>query len=85
MKIDLKVVTSSKDSVLRVPKGPAFDNSDKQNVFVINGNSAIRREVSTGLKGAEFIEIKSGLNQGERVVTSDISSFRHMKQVEIEN
>lgn len=85
LKIELNVVTSSRDSVLRVPRSQAFDHSERQNMFVVNGNKALRREVITGLKGTEYIEILSGLQEGDRVITSDVSSFRHMKEIEIEN
>ena len=85
MKVDIKVIVARKDNVLRVHNGQAFDNTEKQNVFVLKGNKAIRKEVITGLKGSDYIEIISGINAGDIIILSDISSFRHMKEVDIEN
>ena len=85
MKLELQVVSASRDSVLRVRSGDAFEGSGLENVFVINGNRATRKEVEVGLTGAGYIEIIQGLDSGEVVITSDVSSFRHMKEVEIEN
>jgi HlyD family secretion protein len=69
--------------VLRIKIGPAFDNSETQNIFIIDQDKAIRKEVKFGLKGADFIEIISGMDVGTEVITSDVASFRHMKEIEI--
>lgn len=83
LKLTLKVVTAQSDSVLRLSKGEAFTGSGRYNVFVVEGDKAVRKEASFGLEGSEFIEIISGLNEGDEVVSSDISSYRHMKEIEI--
>jgi HlyD family secretion protein len=85
MNIDLKVTIEKRDSVLRIPTGEAFNKSEKQFVFVLRGDKATRKEIITGLKGSNYIEIISGINIGDDIILSDISSFRHMKEVEIEN
>jgi len=85
MKVDLKVVRASRDSVLRVKLGEAFQGSGLVNVFVIEDNKAIRKEIEIGLYGSEYFEVKSGLMPGDEVITSDVQSFRHMNEVEIEN
>ncbi len=85
LKANLKVATARKDSVLRINIGEAFSHSEKQFVFVIKGKKAVRKEIVTGLKGTEYMEIVTGLKPGDEIILSDISSFRHMKEVEIEN
>jgi HlyD family secretion protein len=85
LKVNLKITTARKDSVLRIHKGEAFNSSEKQYVFVVKGSRAIRKEIMTGLKGREYMEIISGVSVGDVLILSDISSFRHMKEVEIDN
>ena len=85
LKVPLKITTSQKDSVLRVQTGEAFNHSEKQFVFVIKGKKAYRKEIITGLKGRDYVEIISGVSAGDMLILSDISSFRHMREVEIEN
>lgn len=82
-KLEMRVITDRRDSVLRVHKGNAFDNSEWQNAFVIKGNKAVRIRFNAGLAGMEYIEVISGLEEGTRVITSDVSSFRHMREIEI--
>jgi len=85
MKVSLEVVTASRDSVLRVRRGQAIENPGVQNLFFLETEKAIRREAEIGLIGSDFIEIISGAEGGEEIIISDVSSFRHMKEVEIEN
>ena len=85
MKIKLEIVSSQRDSVLRIKKGQAFEGGGKQNLFIISADKAERREAEIGLIGSEYVEIIEGINEGEEIIISDISSFRHMKEVEIEN
>jgi HlyD family secretion protein len=85
MKVGLKIPVARRDSVLRIPNGEAFNNSEKQYVFIVKGGQAIRKEIITGLKGSDYMEIISGANIGDMLIMSDVSSFRHMKEVEIEN
>jgi HlyD family secretion protein len=85
LKINLSVATAKKDSVLRISQGEAFNQAEKQYIFLVKGKKAIRKEIITGLKGSDYLEIVSGVNNGDVLILSDISSFRHMKEVEIEN
>lgn len=83
LKIQLQVVSAQRDSVLRVPKGEAFGTAPIQNVFVLSGDYAVRKEVNFGLFGDDYIEIVSGVENGAEIITSDVSPFRYMKEVEI--
>ena len=85
MNIELLLVTEKRDSVLRIPNGPAFENKGKwQNVyFKVDENRAVMREVETGLKGFEFVELKEGAKIGDEIIVSDISSFRRKKTIDL--
>jgi HlyD family secretion protein len=54
-------------------------------VFVIKSGMAVRQSITTGLIGTEYIEILSGLQAGDRVITSDVSPFRHKKEIVFED
>jgi HlyD family secretion protein len=38
-------------------------------VFVVEGEKVVRKQVSTGIQDGTYIQIVSGLNEGEKVVT----------------
>ncbi|HBE39762.1 MAG TPA: hypothetical protein DDW27_00870 [Bacteroidales bacterium] len=82
MEVELQIVTQKKDSVLRVEYGPAFNKNKHQDLFVIRTGKAVRETVTTGLMGTEHVEIVAGLNPGDRVIISNISRSRHLKEIE---
>jgi HlyD family secretion protein len=84
LEVDLMIITQQKDSVLRVENGPAFNRNKQQDVYVLRDGKAVKVRISTGLVGTDFIEVLSGLNPGDRIITSDVSLFRHRKEVAFE-
>jgi HlyD family secretion protein len=84
MRIDLLLVKNQKDSVLRVRKGPAIDKSGMQKLYVKDGDRAYRKQVEIGLTGLDYVEIKSGVNEGDEIIVSDVSTFRKRKSIEIQ-
>lgn len=85
LEVDIMIVTHQKDSVLRIENGPAFNRNKQQDVYVVRNEKAIRERVATGLIGTDYIEIVSGLNPGDRIITSDVSAFRHRKEVDFKD
>jgi HlyD family secretion protein len=64
---DIEVVVAGRDNVLRVPTTAIQPGS---RVLVLAGEVLEERTVETGLSNWEFTEVRSGLQRGERVVTS---------------
>jgi HlyD family secretion protein len=85
LKADVFLITDTRSKVLRVPNGPAFKGSNLQQIFVLKGGKAIRREVKTGLSNFDYIEIISGVKEGEQVITSDLSKYEYAKEIVIED
>ncbi len=83
--VQIQIVNSLKENALRIKILPNFNNNTKQIVFVIQGTKAFKREVELGLIGNEYCEILSGLEEGDVVISEDIGSFRHLKEIEINN
>jgi multidrug efflux pump subunit AcrA (membrane-fusion protein) len=48
----------------------------KAEVFVVNGDKAQKRVVSTGTGGGESVEVLSGVQPGEQVVTRGAFALR---------
>lgn len=84
MEVKLMIVTEQKDSVLRIEHGPAFNKNKHQDIYIIRTGKAIRQTVTTGMIGTEYVEIMSGLQKGDRVIISDVSPFRHKKEIVFE-
>ena len=56
------------ENALAVRTEAVKEREDKKIVFVANGEVAVEKEVTTGLDTGSYIEIKSGLTEGEKVI-----------------
>lgn len=84
-KVDVFLITDTRNGVLRIANGAAFNGSNLQEVFVIKNGIAERRTVKTGLSNFDYVEIVSGLKEGDEVITSDMASYKNVKTITIGN
>lgn len=83
MRVDVFVVTAFKAETIKVANGPAFTGRARQNVFILKGDKAIRREVEIGLSNFDFVEITRNINAGEQVIITDMSDYDHLPEIQI--
>lgn len=69
--VRLKVLKTMRENVLRVKSANKFKANSEQLVYVIESGEKVSRTVSFGIKGVDYLEVISGLNEGEQVVLSD--------------
>jgi multidrug efflux pump subunit AcrA (membrane-fusion protein) len=60
-----------------------IDDDDRQSVFVVENGQAQRRQVEVGYSRGEFVEIVSGLTDGERVITIGQTGLAEGAMVEV--
>lgn len=63
-----KIVTWSKEEVLKIPISALFRQGENWSVFVVVKGKATRRTVTAGHRNQSEVEIVGGLAKGERVV-----------------
>lgn len=68
--VKLMVLKSLRNNVLRIPSFGKIKAHSKQVVNVIDSGKTYTRTVTFGLKGEEYQEVVSGLNEGEEIVFS---------------
>ncbi|WP_214227947.1 HlyD family efflux transporter periplasmic adaptor subunit [Pedobacter sp. B4-66] len=83
LKVDVFVITSYKENTVRVKNGAAFNGSEEQKVFVLEGENAVSRKVKIGESNSDYVEILSGVKAGERVIISEMQDFIHLSKVKI--
>ena len=59
------------ENVLKVPVNSVFEEDDQYYVYILDGESRVRRDVSIGAMSASEVEIVSGLEEGEVVYVGD--------------
>ncbi|MGB5975352.1 MAG: efflux RND transporter periplasmic adaptor subunit [Nodosilinea sp.] len=68
--LEMTLLTGSKGSMLSVPQAAVMEFNGEPSVWVMAGTTAERRSVETGMVSGDRIEIISGLNPGDQVITS---------------
>ena len=83
-----KVLTSENDylkKILEINK-PILETEKDNSLFKITkviGNKAERRPVHIGMSNFDYVEIKDNVRAGELIITSDLSSFRNAKTINL--
>ncbi|HEX5237809.1 MAG TPA: efflux RND transporter periplasmic adaptor subunit [Sphingomicrobium sp.] len=75
--VQAKLTVGDSSKALLIPNGAFFNDTGGNWVFVVDksGNGATRRQVQLGRRNSDFIEVLSGLNPGDRVITSSYSGL----------
>lgn len=86
LKTEVFIVTERSPKAVRVANGPAFKGKRRQSVFILSadGRTARRREVEIGLSNFDFVEIKSGVQPGEKVIVTDLSEYENVEEITID-
>lgn len=66
---DVEIILDQRERVLRVP-AEALQEGNFVYVLAANGDTLQKRPIQIGLKNWQYVEVLSGLSDGERVVTS---------------
>jgi RND family efflux transporter MFP subunit len=80
---DVKIITYTNPNVIVVPRNLIKNEADKKYVFVENGGKAEQRFIQTGNESSISVEILSGLNAGERLITEGMSLLSNGKKIKV--
>ncbi len=65
---EVKLTTEIRRDAVRVPVQAVLDKEGRKVVYVVEGGRARERRLETGIADERYLEIRSGLRPGERVV-----------------
>lgn len=84
--IRARVQLSESERVLALPNGSYVEESGGAWVFVLSsdGTTARRRDITTGRRNPDMVEVLSGLSAGERVLTSNYGLLANSSLVRLE-
>ncbi len=74
---------SAPKQVLVIPKGRFYSNTGGQWIFVLNGNTAEKREINLGQQNDQYYEVKSGLSKGDEVIISNYDNYQNYNTLKI--
>ena len=85
LRVDVFVITSYKNNIIRVRNGPFINGSGEQDIFVISHDKAIRRRVLIGETNFDWVEITRGVHAGETVIISSTEKYIHRDLLKIKS
>src|ERR1041385_3776358 len=65
---NVEIISDAKSATISVPQSAVLEDAGKSVVFVVAGNGYAKRQVQTGIKSGDRVEIIDGLNAGDRLV-----------------
>lgn len=85
LKTDVYVTHGIQDDVIRIPNASYYNGAGDYEMWVVNGNKAEKRKVKLGESSFEYVEVVNGLNEGDKVIVSDMNQYRNKKELKISN
>ena len=74
-RLNARIEFEKKDNVLMVKRGGFLSSNGGRSVYVVSENLAAKTPISLGSQSVEYIEVLSGLKEGDSVITSSTADF----------
>jgi HlyD family secretion protein len=81
--VEIRVVISYKDNVLRLPNGPYYKDRGYKDMYVVRGNKAHRTKILFGDANFDYVEVLEGLQPGEKVILTDIAEKYTREEIRV--
>lgn len=81
----IEIVYDQREDALTMPRVALLDDEGEPAVFVVRESKAVRVPVELGYLNGELAEVRSGLKEGEDVVTAGKVAIRDGSDVEVIN
>lgn len=79
----VEIQVRKRTGVQSLPRGPYLGSSREMFVYVIEGSSAVQRDVRFGSVFGNLIEVVDGLSPAERVITSSYEEFKDRRKIKV--
>lgn len=84
LKTDVYVMNAVKEDVLRLANASYYMGRGEYELFVLDSEEElVKRKVQLGDSNFEFVEVVSGLQPGDKVVISDMSSHKNKNKLKV--
>lgn len=83
MRVEASIITDQQQDRMIVDAGAAFNGKGRQQAYIVRDGVARKTTVDVGGGDGKAVEIVSGARPGERLIVSDISTFRQHDTIRI--
>jgi multidrug efflux pump subunit AcrA (membrane-fusion protein) len=85
MFVEVTLIGERRENVPVVPRGAVTDRGGRRVVFVLAGQRVAMREVTLGLGDDVFVEVRRGVETGERIVVRGLETLTDQMLVRVTN
>lgn len=82
-RLSARIVLDTRRDVLMVERGPFVEQGGGAIAWVMDGSTAVKRTVHTGVSSLSAVEILDGVQPGDRVVVSGSDQFGDAERIRI--
>ena len=79
----VQIIYDTHENTLLVPKDAILSEGIESSVFVVSNGTASKRKVDIGYSNSTHVEILSGLNIGDTIVTTGLSSLKDGSKINV--
>ncbi|RXG18349.1 HlyD family secretion protein [Leeuwenhoekiella aestuarii] len=85
--LQIRVALSQEKQALLIPKGGFFQETGGNWIFKVSedGNAAYKADISLGSQNTEYYEVLSGLEPGDRVITSSYDNYEEVQELVLQD
>ncbi|MDR2775176.1 MAG: efflux RND transporter periplasmic adaptor subunit [Tannerella sp.] len=83
MFVKADVVVDKADSVIIIPKDVILSSRNRKYVYIVEKNTAIVRNIQTGLEDEDNIQVTEGLNENDNLIVRGYETLRENSRVKV--
>jgi HlyD family secretion protein len=80
-RLSTRIILESRTGVLKAPRGPFLESGGGHQAYVVDGDTAVLTPIRVGAASVEEIEIRSGLDEGDRIIVSETARFEGAERI----
>lgn len=83
MFVKADIVVDRADSAIVIPKDVVISRRNRKYVYIVERNTAILRDIQTGLEDEDNIEVTQGLNENDNLIIRGYETLRENSRVKV--
>lgn len=83
--LQIKLSLSDRNTALLLPKGSFYQKTGGNWIYVVSGNTAVKRDIQLGRQNPSYYEVLGGLQPGEAVIVSGYELFGDAEVLELKD
>jgi RND family efflux transporter MFP subunit len=84
MFVKVNIVVDKTDSAIIIPKETVTSNRQRKYVYIIEKNTALLRDIKTGMEDEDNIEVLEGLNVNDNLVVKGFETLKENSKVKVQ-